>query len=202
MGRTFFILAILSLCISNGANADDKQKQALDTVVRNGYTFEVEDASEIVMVEEKDDVYVTEINAFPIPRKMNGLNIYSPPDAHQPATVNAKILKQYLLNNIKEATSKLPDGTYAIRLIHIVLSHEGQIVYYDFDGIRMKAGDGSMKRLNNNLTEATEKAIAKAMQKAPKYKPAYIYHNPVVSFISNEEFEKPFIIKGGKVMIP
>ncbi|MCB0698805.1 MAG: hypothetical protein H6551_10540 [Chitinophagales bacterium] len=202
MGRTFFILTIFLLGSYTTCIASDQQDVLFDTVVRGNNTFEVEDASEIVMVEEKNDVYVTEINSFPIPRKMNGLNIYNPKDVNQPATVNGKVLKQHLLNNMKEVTSKLPDGVYAIRLLHIVLSHEGQIVYYDFDGIRMKANDGSMKRLNNNLTDATEKAISKAMKTVPKYKPAYIYHSAVVSMISNEEFEKPFHIKNGKVIIP
>lgn len=175
------------------------QEPVFDTVIRNGYLFEVEDISEIVLVENGNDVYVTKANPFPIPHKINGLNIYAEKDAETPASLNGGQLKTYLVSNMKNVTSKLTDGAYIIRLHNIILSHNGKIVYYDYDGIGRLLTNGETAKLNNYLEALTKESVEKVLDNAPKYRPAYIYNNPVACRISNKAFETPFYIRTGKV---
>ncbi len=194
---TIFICST-TLCTAQ-AQEDWLKGSTFDTVVRGSNTFIVEDVSEIVLVEEGNDVYVTETNHFPIPQKMNGMNIYTEQDVHKSASIDGKRLKIYLLSNIKNITSQLSDGLYVLRLQNIILSAEGKIVYYDFDGIRRYVDKSSTLKINNKIEDATERAIEQIIKNAPLYTPAYIYNNSVNCRISTEAFDKPFNVRGGIV---
>lgn len=197
--RTIILCVAFSFtCIAGRA---DEKPDNNDTVNYKGNVFEVNDVSEIVLVEDKTtgEVYITKENPFPIPVKMNGLNIYTENDVDKPSSLTGEIFKLYLLNNMPALTSTLPDGIYYLYIDNIITGPGGKVVYYNFDGIRKRDARGEKRLLAKSYLSKVEKKIEQLVEKGPVYKPALIYQQGVPCRIDNSIFNEPFYIKGGRV---
>lgn len=153
-------------------------------------------------------------NPNPIPLKLNNMNIYADNEVEQRPSVTAAIMRKYLIQQLSGQLKT--DGEYRLILDNIIISDKGKIVYHNFNGLEKKitittrqesTGGASAnvfrtdrwKETDKQLSASLSTQIEKAIDKAPTYKPAMVYNQPVPCQLDTKELQRPFMIKGGMV---
>lgn len=153
-------------------------------------------------------------NPNPIPLKLNNMNIYADNEVEQRPSATGEVVRKYLIQQISGQVKA--DGEYRLMLDNIIISDKGKIVYHNFNGLEKKTtittnhsapGDTPARVSQTNRWKETDKKLSaslanqieKAIDKAPTYKPAMVYNQPVPCQLDTKELQRPFTIKGGMV---
>ena len=188
-----------------------QERQVINgTITYKNNVFEVNDAREIVMVEDPLTGMVdTRVeNPEPIPVKMNNLMIYSVKDVSTPSNLNHETLKTLILPALQK--NILLDGVYRIHINNVILNEKGKIAYYDYGGVEKRTGTKVTKGeqtfmkydyadVDKKTVEAIGKQIELIIDKAPAYTPAKVGQMTVVYRVPVEGLKQPFAIKAGQI---
>ncbi|MBZ0100198.1 MAG: hypothetical protein K8F30_14030, partial [Taibaiella sp.] len=151
---------------------------------------------------------------YPIPLKLNNMNIYGVNEVGNQPSVSGETLRRFIISQLSAHLKK--DGEYRLLLDNVVLGEKGKIVYYNFKGLekkvtiatRRESSDGSSRQIfqttrwketDENKSTALFTQIENAIDKAPTYKPAMVYNQPVPCLLDTKELQQPFTIKGGMI---
>lgn len=205
------ITAYLFLCTSFSVSAQ------VSTINYKGNVLEVKnmaDTTEILDPVTMETLWEIR-NPNPIPLKLNNMNIYADNEVEQRPSVSGDKVRRYIIQQLSSQLKS--DGEYRLMLDNIIVSDKGKIVYYNFNGIEKKATIQSdqfdntnsghrnvaitwrWKEADKNLSTKLSAQIEKAIDKAPAYKPAMVYNQPVPCQLDTKELQKPFTIKKGMV---
>jgi hypothetical protein len=129
--------------VSYRGNIFELQSDPIDTVyIENIVTGERE-------------MKISRMDLYPV--KMNGLPIAGIKDLQTPA-LPQRSLDEYFIDlalKNKAFFNQLPDGQYRINPRHFVVSEEGKILYYKFDGIEtIRQAEGTDGNAKNDKTKA------------------------------------------------
>ena len=162
------------------------------------------------------DVHVVINNPNPVPQKFNNMNIYAVKDVEQKPSVTGDALRRDIIQLVSTHIKK--DGEYRLMLDNVIIGDKGKIVYYNFDGVEEKQtirtlqindeksvssnyamGRTDWKLMKNIPGKTLSGYVEKIINKAPTYKPAMVYNQPVPCQLDTKELQRPFTIKGGMV---
>lgn len=154
-------------------------------------------------------------NPNPIPLKLNNMNIYAVNEVGNQPSVSGETLRRFIIGQLNAHLKK--DGEYRLMLDNIIINDKGKIVYYNFNGIEKKittqtieAGKSSSpvsnamsradwKETDKNFSASLSTQIEKIIDKAPAYKPAMVYNQPVPCRLDTKELQRPFFVRNGVI---
>lgn len=189
----------------------------IDTITYKGNVFEVSNMGDTV---EMLDPVTGEIetiisNPYPIPVKMNAMNIYAKGDVDIAPSVTANMLNRQIIQSLSHRITTLADGEYRLLLSNVIVSDKGKIVYYNFDGIEKRTSRKIIGNNNASKNATTNQVGSKVewnkvnslgtikidniIDKIPVCKPATVYNNAVPYRYADEDFKQSFYIKNGAV---
>lgn len=190
----------------------------ISTISFKGNVLEVKnmaDTTEILDPATMETEWVVR-NPNPIPLKLNNLNIYAVKEVEQQPSVTGETVRRYIIHQLSSLFKK--DGEYRLMLDNMIIGDKGKIVYYNFTGVEEKItkrtlqannkkttysnysmGRTDWKETDRNLSTTLSMQIEKVIDKAPVYKPAMVYNQPVPCLLDTEELQRPFYVKGGVI---
>lgn len=204
------ITASLFFCTSFSVSAQ------VSTVNYKGNVLEVKnmaDTTEILDPVTMETLWEIR-NPNPIPLKLNNMNIYADNEVEQRPSVSGDKVRRYIIQQLSSQLKS--DGEYRLMLDNIIVSDKGKIVYHNFNGIEKKTtittnhsapDDNPVRVSQTNRWKVTDKKLSASLttqietiiEKAPTYKPATVYNQPVPCQLDTKELQKPFTIKKGVV---
>ncbi len=141
----FVPLALVCIvCFSKNAFSQKFERNG-NKVTYRGNTFELSEPSydTVILIDPVTANEITKIMQHdPSPIKMNGKTIQQNVDKNPYFTGSDKDLRDYLLRNMKDALSKLPNGQYRLDISNIVIDENGKVAYFDYSEMqRIKTSD-------------------------------------------------------------
>lgn len=208
---SFFCVTMLAIVPAHAQNRPPR----IDSITYKGNVFVVSNMGDTV---EMLDPVTGEIetiisNPYPIPVKMNAMNIYAKGDVEIAPSITADMLNRQIIQSLANRFTKLADGEYRLLLSNVIVSDKGKIVYYNFDGIEIRTSRKITG--NNNASKNAKQEVSKIewnkvnslgtlkidniIDKIPAYKPATVYNNAVPYRFADEELQQSFYIRAGVV---
>lgn len=143
------------------------------------------------------------------PKSMNGEKIYNPRELNASGTnklsFSAGALKTYILTQMENQLRKLPDGDYRLRIADIVLSKDGKVVLFTYEGMQKvtsysKFGDPITEPIDEDINSEIARKASSLIDDMPLYEPAKLNGKKVHSNISDTAFWNTFTIKNGRAV--
>ncbi len=215
------LLVVCILCFTKNAFSDDKRIKKDNTVTYRGNVVEFK-------IWQNDTVFVVDpvtgqemmkiVSREPSPIMLNGEKLYDMDEIDElrkntpytqgskPITkpaVNSLAVKEYLLSNMKDDIRKLKDGEYYIEMDNIIIDKKGNIVYFDYAGIKTAkwgSKEDSTRKLSKTQQDAFAKKVARLMNDAPKHEAGVVNGEEVNVIIDNNIQWNAFEVKGGRVV--
>ncbi len=209
------VLVVCIFCFSKNAFSDDKKVKNGNNVTYKGNVFEFgEIVYDTLMVENpvtgNQELKIAYRDPWPL--KMNGQKVYRENEidelrnktgsANTYAGITSKAVKMYLLGKLSTDLSKLKDGAYYLGLSHIVVSKDGKVVYFDYEGLsyrNVNEPSKPSKDVDKTVQDAVQKKLGRLIADLPEYKPAIVDEKKVNSMINDIAFWEPFTVSKGKI---
>lgn len=191
----------------------------ISTINYKGNVLEVKNAADTIEILDPVTTEVMTVieNPNPIPLKLNNMNIYAVNEVEQRPSVSSDKIRRYIIQQLSEHFKR--DGEYRLMLDNIIISDKGKVVYHNFNGVEKKiaiqtghSDNGSnsgpsangiktarWKETDKNFSITLSTQIEKVLDKAPVYKPATVYNQPVPCLLDTRELQRPFVVKGGVI---
>lgn len=210
------VLALSITCFAQNSFYDEPPKRDGTTVVYRGNTIEFtnpDTTPDTVEVQNPatGDIQIVVTTREPQPILLNNEKIYQPSEIQddlevtnsRKSSLTSVDLKKYLLSNMNNEIEQLADGEYMMIIKDIVLSSKGEIVYFEYGGLRKheKSSDGivNFNSIPDKVNERFAKKIATLLNNAPKQYPAKHYQKDVHCMIPNSAFYKSFTVRNKKL---
>ena len=197
------LLLLCLVCFTKNAFSDGKREMKGNTLSYRGNVFEMLTfPNDTVMVEDPLTAEWTMMIATraPKPVRLNGKQIFTADEVDNEPELTDNNIRKYIMKNISDDLPRLGDGEYTMFISNIVMNTEGEIVLFDYDGIR-EYYTAQIKTTNAKQKKSIDSKIAKLIHNVPRLKPAMLNGNAVHCLMENGAFDKHIIIKNGQLIV-
>ena len=150
----------------------------------------------------KENLVVTATD--PRPLTVNGERIYDVFDVTSKPVFHSNdyTFRNYIMENIAKELEKLPDGAYSLGIGYIVTGIKGDIIYYDFDGIKKSQSpfiSNDSAPISEKIKKETDKKIERILSET-QAKPGQLHGKNVPVITIDGNLRNPIEIQGHKII--